>query len=310
MSFLARFLGNLAISKVTENNPRYGRKPSPVGVEGTTLFKEGFIRDNSINHNRRKVPDERRSSISQIQNPLALGKWQSLTLAAFSVGVMETRRCTLSIVSEALGLLGKADSVERRLQRWLNNAHLQREEYPARWRQWLWQKLDMSQMVTVLVDETKLSNHLSIMVVGLAYKQRCLPLAWRCYAPKAWSEEQVELISGLLQAVKATLPAEVEVLVEADRGIGTSPDLVRAVTDILHWHYLFRVQGITHFQSDHQTDTELRALTQRGGKVYRDSGQVFKSAGWLDAHVRVIWDAPYDQPWCLISDLSSLSGRE
>jgi hypothetical protein len=248
--------------------------------------------------------------MEQIQSHMRLGKWQNLTLAAFSLGVMETRRCTLSIVSEGLGLLGKADSVERRLQRWLDNAHLQREVYQARWRAWLWQKLEMSEPLTVLVDETKLSDHLSIMMVGLAYQQRCLPLAWRCYEPKAWPEGQVDLITGLLQAVKATLPAGVEVVVEADRGLGTSPALVRSVTDILHWHYLFRVQGITHFQSDQQPDTELRALTQRGGKVYRASGQVFKSDGWLDAHVRVIWDAPYDEPWCLISDLPSLSGRE
>jgi hypothetical protein len=248
--------------------------------------------------------------MGQIQTNLGFGKWQSLTLAGFSLGVMETRRCTLSIVSEGLGLLGKADSVERRLQRWLANKQLQREVVQARWREWLWQKVELNQMLTILVDETKLSNHMSIMVVGLAYEQRCLPLAWRCYRPQAWPEGQVELITGLLQAVKVTLPAEVEVLVEADRGIGTSPALVRAVTDILHWHYLFRVQGLTHFQSDQQPDTELRALTTRGGKVYRGSGQVFKSDGWLAAHVRVIWDAAYDEPWCLVSDLPSLSGHE
>jgi hypothetical protein len=248
--------------------------------------------------------------MAQIQSHLDLGKWQSLTLAAFSLGVMESRRCTLSIVSEGLGLLGKADSVERRLQRWLANDALQREDYQARWRNWLVQKVELNQMLTILVDETKLSDHMSIMLVGLAYQQRCLPLAWRCYAPKAWPEGQVELVTGLLQAVKATLPAEVAVVVEADRGIGTSPALVRAVTEGLHWHYLFRVQGITHFQSDQQPDTELRALTTRGGKAYRGTGQVFKSDGWLQAQVRVIWDAPYDEPWCLISDLPALSGRE
>jgi len=36
--------------------------PAPVGV--TTVFKEGMIWDNSINHNRRKVRDERKRIIS------------------------------------------------------------------------------------------------------------------------------------------------------------------------------------------------------------------------------------------------------
>lgn len=248
--------------------------------------------------------------MDEIKAHLALGKWQSLTLAAFSLGVMESRRCTLSIVSEGLGVLGKADSVERRLQRWLDNESLEREQYQRMWWRWLSGKLDTSQRLTVLVDETKLSNHMSIMVVGVAYERRCLPVAWRCYAPNAWPMGQVALITSLLQQVKQALPEDVEVLVEADRGLGTSPDLVRAVTDVLHWHYLFRVQGITHFQSDQQPDVELRTLTTRGGKAYSGTGQVFKSEGWLDSHVRVIWDAPYDEPWCLISDLSQLSGRE
>lgn len=248
--------------------------------------------------------------MGQIQTNLGLGKWQSLTLAAFSLGVMETRRCTLSIVSEGLGILGKADSVERRLQRWLDNEHLKRAAYQSRWVSWLSSKLDTSQMLTVLVDETKLSDHLSVMVVGLAYQRRCLPLAWYCYAPKGWPEGQVALITGLLQQVKSALPAGVEVMVQVDRGIGTSPALVRAVTNTLHWHYLFRVQSITHFQSDQQGDTELRQLTTRGGKPYHGRGQVFKAEGWLDAHVHVIWDKPFDEAWCLITDLSTLNGRE
>ncbi len=45
--------------------------------------------------------------MGQIQQHLGLGKWQSLTLAAFSLGVMASRRCTLSIVSETLGYWAK-----------------------------------------------------------------------------------------------------------------------------------------------------------------------------------------------------------
>ena len=248
--------------------------------------------------------------MEQIQSNLGLGKWQSLTLAAFSLGVMDSRRCTLSIVSEQLGVLGKADSVERRLQRWLDNDRLERVPCQVQWVRWLVSKFDTQQRLTLLVDETKLSDHLSIMVVGLAYERRCLPLVWRCYAPDAWPAGQVELITALLQQVKAVLPAGVQVLIEADRGIGTSPDLVRVVTDTLHWHYLFRVQGTTHFQAAQQADSELRTLTTRGGKVYAASGQVFKGEGWLTSQVRVIWDAAFDEPWCLISDLPAVSGRQ
>src|SRR5579863_348536 len=117
----------------------------------------------------------------QVRENLGLGRWQALTLAAFSLGVMETRRCTLSIVAEGLGVLGKADSVERRLQRWLDNGRVESEECQRSWSKWVLSKVDMSAGLTLLVDETKLSEHMSAMVVGLAYERRCIPLAWCCY---------------------------------------------------------------------------------------------------------------------------------
>jgi len=245
----------------------------------------------------------------QIRMYLGLGKWQGLTLAAFSLGVMQTRRCTLSIVAEGLGVLGKADSVERRLQRWLDNEHVDSEQCQRAWARWVLSKVDTSQGVTLLVDETTLSDHMSVMVVGLAYERRCLPLAWRCYSQQQWPEGQVTLISHLLERVKASVADDILVVVQVDRGLGTSPDLVRSVRS-LDWHYLFRVQGITHFQSAQQADTQLRYLITRGGKPYAATGQVFKDAGWLDSQVRLIWTATQAEPWCLISDLPQLSGHE
>lgn len=245
-----------------------------------------------------------------IRQHLPLGKWQALTLAGFSLGVMDGRFCTLSIVAEKLGVLGKADSVERRLQRWLGNERIEVAACQRAWMEWVVHSGAIEgPRVYLLVDETKLSDHMSVMLVGLAYHQRCIGLVWRSYAPRAWPDGQVTLIEGLLKQVQAVLPTDREVIVEADRGIGTSPDLVRAVRK-LGWHYLFRVQGITHFQNADHPDGEIRQLVQRGGTPFGGAGQVFKADGWLDCHVRVIWDKPYDEPWCLISDLESLTGRE
>ena len=60
-----------------------------------------------------------------VRQHLGLGKWQALTLAGFSLGVMGRRFCTLSMAAEKMGALGKVDTVERRLQRWLSNERLE-----------------------------------------------------------------------------------------------------------------------------------------------------------------------------------------
>src|SRR5438093_12156655 len=52
-------------------------------------------------------------------------------------------------------------------------------------------------VLLVLVDETKLADHLSIMVVALAYRKRAIPVAWPCYHQQAWPCSPVQLIAPL-----------------------------------------------------------------------------------------------------------------
>ncbi len=244
-----------------------------------------------------------------LQGRLQLGKWQALTLAGFSLGVMLSEKCQLSRVAETLSEWGKADTVERRLQRWLDNDRIEIAACQERWIRWVVQTgVTPGQRGYLLVDETHLSDNLSTMMVGLAYQRRCIGLAWRSYSPDAWPGGQVELIGELLKRVQAVLDPSQEVIVEADRGIGTSPALVEVVV-ALGWSYLFRVQGSTHFRAPDQTEGELQPLTTRGGE-FRSQGEVFKKAGWVPCQVRVIWDAAYDEPWCLISDRADLTGGE
>ncbi len=246
-----------------------------------------------------------------VQERLGLGYWQALVLAGMSLAVIEGRDCTLSTIAERLGVLGKADSVERRIQRWVANPRLEVAACQVAWVKWVLDSVGVSSggEMTVLVDETKLGDHLSIMMVGLAYEHRCLPLVWRAYPPKAWPEGQVSLIINLLKRLKSALPAGVSVTVQADRGIGTSPTLVKGVV-ALNWHYVFRIQGSTHFQNAQTPDSQVQSLIRRGEKPVTLSGQVFKDAGWLDTHLRLIWAQAYDEPWCLISDVQATTGYE
>lgn len=245
-----------------------------------------------------------------IHTRLRLGKWQSVIVAGFSLGIIEGEHCHLSRVAERLAFWGKADTVERRLQRYLNNPRVEVQACQQAWMEWVLQTaVRRGQRIYLLVDETKLSGNLSVMMVGLAYGRRCLGLVWRSYHPKAWPCGQVELIEGLLKQVQAVLDPGVEVIVEVDRGLGTSPDLIRAVRR-LGWDYLFRVQGTVHFYNDTQPEGELRSLTSRGGKAFCASGSAFKAAGWLPVEVRVIWTAAYDEPWCLVSNRPDLTGWE
>jgi hypothetical protein len=130
-------------------------------------------------------------------------------LALFSLGVIWSERSTLTKVAEKLGRFGQADSLERQFQRWISNPRIDITVCLRRWIRWVVSAFDHGHLV-LLVDETKLGQHLSIMMVGVAYQSRCIPLVWRCYHSHAG---QVQLIGDLLQRVADAVEFEYPPLV-------------------------------------------------------------------------------------------------
>jgi hypothetical protein len=163
--------------------------------------------------------------------------------------------------------------------------------------------------VILLVDETHLGDHLSMMMVGVAYEHRCIPLAWRCYQPDDYpAEGQVQLIAQLLHIVDEGLPEGCWPLLQADRGIGTSPDLIEEV-ERLGWRYLFRVQGTSKLVKADGTDYALREVVEPG-EIWSAQGRVFKQRGQIPAYARVIWEEGQEEPWALVTNDPALSGHE
>ena len=235
-----------------------------------------------------------------------IGYWQATGVALYSYGVILARQCAPSKVAEHLGPVGKISSVQRRLERFLSNERLNWSVCCRAWSRFVLRQY-VGEQVILLVDETKLGAHLSVMVVGLAYRGCCIPLAFWCYRPDGWPMGQVQLIEELLCWVAEGVPDSCQPLLQADRGIGTSPDLIRVVV-ALGWHYLFRVQGQTRFQLPTGESIALQDLVSRGG-TWTAVGKVFKKAGWLPAIAHVIWELPFTQAWCLVTNCPHISGR-
>ncbi len=237
--------------------------------------------------------------ISEFVNQLSLECRVRRVLKDFALGILASGSCELEKVAAALEPRGKLDSQYRRLQRFLANKHVDMERMQAEWAQLVLKTMQAEQVV-LLVDETALSDHLKAMVLGVWSAGGCVPLAWRCYQAQAYpSEGQVQLIASLLKRVLPGIPVNSPVWLLADRGIGTSPALMREVED-QGCHVLFRVQGSTRFRNLDGQEQSLHSLGLRG-QTWQSVGDVFKKAGWLSAHVTVTWDTDYQHPWCLVS---------
>lgn len=231
-----------------------------------------------------------------------LGAWQKRAFALWCCGVVLAESCQLSTVADALVSTQhpSVGALVKRLSRFLSNPRICDELLSREWVQWLAQRHASPHWV-ILVDETKLSDHLSVMMVSLAYQRRALPLLWRCYVPSAYPPEgQVALIAELLARLRLWLPATIACTVQADRGIGTSPDLIRQL-ERLGLMYLLRVQGQTRLRFGDGRTQALVSLV-KPGESWCGRAEVFKKAGWLRLDVRLEWRLGERCPWCLVTN--------
>ena len=233
-----------------------------------------------------------------------LGKWQALGLALISFGMILSQSCQVSRISEVLGFIGRLGSVEKRLKRWLCNSRIDVELCCEWWVRWLWSCCDLERPV-LLVDETKIGKRVASMVVALAFDKRAIPVMWRCYKADDKSaypkEGQVQLIISLLERVIACLPPESRPLIQADRGLGSSSELMK-VCQQRGWFYLFRLPKNIYFSSRRGKRIKLRALAHYND-VWCGFGTLFGSP---QRHVRslvfVAWQQGQAEPWCLASN--------
>jgi hypothetical protein len=167
--------------------------------------------------------------------------------------------------------------------------------------------------VVVVVDETKLKAEFGVMVVGLVYEGRCMPLAWRIYRANSHhsypSEGQVQMILGLLKAIQSGLAPHTRVRVLADRGIGTSPSLMRGIMD-LGWTFLFRVTKQSKMILPDGDEVTFYNQVSAPGQSYQASGIVFKKRGRIPGHVRVLWGTTAQDKWALVTNDATLTGWE
>jgi hypothetical protein len=236
--------------------------------------------------------------------------WQRANVALLSYGIMQAENCQQRQVAKAVSCGERVESAARRWRRFLDNDRLELSRFFEDRSRWVIGGLGC-RAITLVVDETKVHDRMAVMMVGLAWEGRCLPLVWRVYRANSAAdypvEGQVAMIAGLLQQIKAGIGEQTAVLVLADRGIGTSPALCRAV-DALGWRYLFRVTCQTKIITADGAQTIAQQV--RPGEIWAAQGEAFKQRGRIPAHARALWSVGYTQPWALVTNDERLTGYE
>lgn len=222
-------------------------------------------------------------------------------LALLIVGLCLGSGIHLATVVSEWPLPGKEPSLVNRLRRFLDNQGVTVRQ----WYQPL--LLDIlaafaGKELRLVIDSTKVGFNHRLLVIGLAYRKRTLPLAWSVHEGRRGhtsAQAQIELF----EQIRWLIPAEARVWVMGDTEFESVP--------LLHWlrrrdwHFVIRQRGSTKVYSAGRGWLRLDAFALEPGQT-RVIGWVRltekHSAGWF--WLVLHWEQGEDEPWYLVADCS------
>lgn len=257
-------------------------------------------------------PEELKQWITEVSRQMPqLSKGERVVLGWYSYGVALTQRCGLSTIACFLAILLKRspDSVRQRLREWNYEAKQKRgkgrrevevEKSFAPLLRWMLQEQGQKPDVVLALDVTYLKERFSILAISVVYCGTAIPVAWRVLKGNATGEWHLVWLE-LLAALHPALVEAGAVYLLADRGL-YSKRLFEAICSY-GWHPFMRLrtQGLYRRLKNRRWDP-LKRLVRPGMGVWCQRALCFKGDP-LDCTLLVQWDARYDEPCLIATDL-------
>ena len=221
--------------------------------------------------------------------------------------------CGLRTVASSLALLlgAKENTVRQRLREWSyakkDKRGVGRCEIDVRqnfvplleWIMAWWPAGE--KRIALALDATSLGHVFVVLVISVLYRGCAIPIAWHILPEGqkgAWKGIWLELFAHF----QGCLSPDWTVIVMADRGL-YAHWLWEAIRNC-HWHPFLRIQHKFFFRPKDEKDFRpwSRACCQPGS-TWSGSGTCFKDHP-IAATLLVRWEAGYQDPWLLVTDLS------
>jgi hypothetical protein len=229
---------------------------------------------------------------------------RTTTLAVMTLGLLWSGRVTLLAAAAALPLPARQVSTERRFRRFLANPQVAVAT--------LWPPLLTALLAglgpgeaTFVFDPTPYQDRATLLCLGLVWRGRVLPVAWRVVPQQeSWPARLEGLLEAMLREVSAALPPGVIPTLLADRGL-VGPGLIDA-TQRAGWHLVLRLRAgageATLVRIADGPAQRLATLPTGPGQRWDGPLAIFKAAGWRTGYLTIHWAKGAEEPWVLFSD--------
>ena len=237
-------------------------------------------------------------------------------LALLLVGLLGAQSSVLNRMATGLWEAGvsAADrlSILRRLRRTVGDARLTASTcYEPAVRTLVdWGGLSRRRKPAILaLDESSQDERVHLLRVSLTYWGTALPLAWETWAQNVAQAAGAywERVEHVLARTAGLVPADVDVILTADRAFDVAPFVDRLAARGWHWVIRLKAEAAHRFRDHRGREHRLQALIHRyvaaPGQRWKARGRIFKGAGWRDASVVAVWAPGAKERLVVITDL-------
>jgi hypothetical protein len=218
------------------------------------------------------------------------------------MGIWGARSVQTGRIAAYVPVAAKKMSIVRRLERFLDNAAVRVRDWYEPIALGIIAAASVAGEIHLVLDTTKVSAHHRLLIVGVAYRRRVLPLAWtwvRTSRGHSSSSKQVALLSY----VWGLIPDEVKVSLVGDCEFGHI-----AVLDTVQrwqWDYALRQSGQVLVQLPNTDDwVRLDSLVSKRGDCRFIGAVKLTAAHAISTHLMLCWDKRYPEPWLLATNLT------
>jgi hypothetical protein len=221
------------------------------------------------------------------------------TLAMMIAGIVMSRKAQLSTMSAEAPVEAKEKSIEMRLRRWVKHEKIETDVIYQPFAEQILAALSSSPLVLVM-DGSQIGRGCMVLMVGVLYKKRALPLAWVVYQGKkghTTAERHIEALKKVLPLI----PAGSEVVLLGDAEYDTT-EMLLWLKEETNWHYVLRTSPQIYVQDGAISQSIDTYPIHKGQVIHRPDVGFPKTAkvtlcliGW--------WGIRYEKPIYLVSNI-------
>ena len=226
---------------------------------------------------------------------------QVVTLAMMISGIVLSRNAQLSAMSSEIPTDTKEKSIEMRMRRWVKEEKIDVEAVYLPFARQILEALSHLPLVLVM-DGSQAGRGCMVLMVGVLYQKRALPIAWLVYKGKKGHTSGKRHIE-VLEKVLPLLPESSEVVLLGDAEYDTT-EMINWVEKNTVWLYVLRTSPQIYVRSG-QKNQPIREYPLEKGQVLHLHEVGFTQTAEVLLNVIGWWASQYEEPIFLVTNIQN-----